>query len=197
MPVRSFGLRPSVVAADNTTMTTFQHRRASRSGFTLIEVLLVVMILGVLASIALPVLAKYQLKSKTAEGKTNLGAIRVGEQAYFSEFATYLAIDPEPAAIPGAIRVPFDDAGSGFADLGFDPEGTVFFSYGVGVSADGKGFTADAGADIDGNGLVQFWGYTERDSSGALVPAKVGCPVAALTENQVGPCDSTYGQSVF
>jgi len=172
-------------------------QRRAGNGFTLIEVLLVVVIIGVLATVSIPVLSKYQLKSKTAEGKTNLGAIRVGEEAYFSEFETYLVVDPEPATIPGSTRATFNDAASGFAELGFQPEGTVYFSYGAAVSGDTVGYTADAGADIDGNGVVQFWGYTKRDGSGALVPGKVGCPVAGLVEGQVGPCDSTHGQSVF
>lgn len=167
------------------------------AGFTLVEVLLVVLILGALSAISLPLLANYQLKSKTAEGKTNLGAIRVGEEDYFSEFEVYLGVDPEPATVPGATRVGFDEAGSGFADLGFDPEGNVFFSYGVAASADGVGYTADAGADIDGNGIVQFWGYTKPDGSNVLVPGKVGCPVAGLVVGQIGPCDSTHGSSVF
>lgn len=159
--------------------------------------MLVVMIIGALATISIPIFAKYQLKSKTAEGKTNLSAIRVSEDAYYSEFETYLAVNPEPPAIPGATRVAFDSIGTSFSLLGFDPEGTVFFSYGIAVSADGVGFTADAGADIDGNGVVQFWGYKRLDGGNASVPGSVGCPVAGLSELSVGPCDPTYGQSVF
>ena len=175
----------------------FLRRHCTQRAFTLVEVVLVVMIIGVLSAIAIPVLAKYQLKTKTAEGKTNLAAIRTGEQAYFSEFKTFLAVAPEPPAIPGALRAPFDDAGSGFSTLGFDAEGSVFFSYGVAVSADGVGFTADAGADIDGDGVVQFWGYTKPDGGGAMPDGAVGCPPAGLTPTQIGPCDPSYGNSVF
>ena len=172
-------------------------RIGMRAGFTLVEVMLVVMIVGILATIAIPLLSSYQLKSKTAEGKTNLAAIRTGEQAYFSEFETFLAIDPEPATIPGPQRVAFDDVGSGFAALGFDAEGNVYFSYGVAVTGDGVGFTADAGADIDGNGVVQFWGYTKLDGGGNKIDGNVGCPAAGLSADQIGPCDPTHGNSVF
>ena len=172
-------------------------RRRPHAGFTLVELMLVVSIIGALATITIPVLMKYQLKSKTAEGKINLGAIRIAEETYFGEFQSYLAVDPEPTAIPGTQRTVFDAASSGFSILGFEPEGNVYFSYGVAISADSVGYTADAGADIDGNGIVQFWGYKRPDGSDAYVTGKVGCPVAGLAEQQIGPCDSTYGQSVF
>ena len=79
----------------------------------------------------------------------------------------------------------------------FSPEGLVYFSYGVAVSEDQAGYTADAGADIDGNGFPQFWGFARPDADGALAPGQVGCPTAALTAEQIAPCDPKYGTSVF
>ncbi len=155
------------------------------------------MIIGILSAIALPLFANYQLRSKTAEGKVNLAAIRISEAAYYSEFEVYLAVAPEPAVIPGSQAVAFDGAGSGFAPLGFETDGRVYFSYGVVVSADRVGYTADAGADIDTDGIVQFWGYTKPDAAGNVIDGAVGCPAAGLAVTQVGPCGPTYGNSVF
>ena len=58
------------------------------------------------------------------------------------------------------------------------------------------GFTADASADIDGNGTDQFWGYKKPDG-GSDVGAQVGCDEAYLNDETVGPCDSSFGQSEF
>jgi type IV pilus assembly protein PilA len=159
--------------------------------------MIVLAVVGILAAIAIPLLATYQLRSKSAEAKTNLAAIRVLEESHYSEKQTYLNANPEPAVIPGSVAVNFDGVTSDFAPLGFLPEGRVYFSYGVAVSADGSGFTADAGADIDSDGFVQYWGYASADGGGALVAGAVGCNTAGVQPESVGPCTPSSGRSIF
>jgi prepilin-type N-terminal cleavage/methylation domain-containing protein len=178
-------------------MEIWARRAPNRTGFTLLELMMVVAILGVLAAIAIPMLTSYQLRSKSAEAKTNLGAIRVLEESFYSEYQVYRSANAEPAAIPGPVAVAFDDVNSGFGPLGFEPQGNVYFSYGVAVSDDGSGFTADAGADIDGDGFVQYWGYASPDGGGSLVTGKVGCSVASMQPESVGPCSPSFGQTIF
>ena len=60
-----------------------------KKGFTLIELMIVVAIIGILAAIAIPNFLKFQAKSKQSEAKTNLGAIYTGELAYFGEVNAY------------------------------------------------------------------------------------------------------------
>lgn len=178
-------------------MATARMRRPHGGrGFTILELMIAVFIVGLLSVIAIPQFLNYQLRSKSAEAKTNLGAIRVLENAHFSEHDAFLAIVPEPPVIPGSLPVDFDEA-AGFAPLGFRPEGKVYFSYGVSVSADAVGMTADAGSDIDADGFVQFWGYAKPDSAGVLGASAVGCDVTALQPEQIGPCHPAHGSSVF
>ncbi|MGI5830187.1 MAG: type IV pilin protein [Bradymonadia bacterium] len=54
-------------------------------GFTLIELMIVVAIIGILAAIAVPAFIKYIKDSKTTEAKNNLNAISSGAQAYYQE----------------------------------------------------------------------------------------------------------------
>jgi Tfp pilus assembly protein PilE len=157
--------------------------------------MLVLAVVGVLATIAIPSFRTYQLRSKSAEVKTNLGAIRVLEETYYSTHDQFLAAAQEPPVIPGARSTDFNP-NAAFTALGFRPEGRVYFSYGVAVTAGASGYTADAAADIDGDGFPQLWGFAKPDPSGALGPGEVGCTVAALSA-EIGACGPGHGTSVF
>lgn len=176
-------------------MRTPQPSRNARDGFTLIELMIVAAIIGILASVAIPTFAAYQLRTKSTEVKTNLGAIRVAEEAEFGESGTYVAAAAEPPAIPGMNPAPFDAIGSDFAKLGWNPEGDVYFSYAVTVAPDGSGYTADGAADIDGDGVLQIWGYTKLDGTGARIPGGLGCDPNNLTPEVLGSC--VLGGSIY
>ena len=79
-----------------------------QKGFTLIELMIVVAIIGILAAIAIPNFLTYQMKSRQAEAKTNLQAIRTSEIAFQAERSCYLAITAEgvPAIALPAKQVP-------------------------------------------------------------------------------------------
>jgi type IV pilus assembly protein PilA len=59
-------------------------------GFTLIELMIVVAIIGILAAIAIPNFVKFQCRSKTSEAKGNLKALYVAEESYRAENDTYV-----------------------------------------------------------------------------------------------------------
>jgi type IV pilus assembly protein PilA len=176
-------------------MKKFHNRKG---GFTLIELMIVVAIIGILAAIAIPNFLRFQLKAKSSEGKTNLAAIRTAEESYYAEFGLYVSAFESPAAPGKNLKIPFSNAANG-ADKGFDrlgwsPEGWVFFSYEVGQQATFSQFTATAEADIDNDGTVQTWGYKKGSA-----PAKGGhiCDLAILKPQTVGPCLAAAGQSIF
>jgi len=71
-----------------------------QKGFTLIELMIVVAIIGILAAIAIPNFLQYQMKSRQSEAKTNLQAIRTSEISFQAERGCYLGVTAEPLAMP-------------------------------------------------------------------------------------------------
>jgi type IV pilus assembly protein PilA len=77
-------------------------RRGGRRGFTLIEMMIVVAILGILAAIAIPAFVKYIRRAKTTEALMNLRKMFDGSVAYFDrDFSTRFG-NSVPKQFPGA-----------------------------------------------------------------------------------------------
>jgi len=64
-------------------------RIKGNKGFTLIELMIVVAIIGILAAIAIPNFMTYQAKSRQSEAKVGLGGIFTTATSYFAENGTY------------------------------------------------------------------------------------------------------------
>lgn len=63
--------------------------RMKDEGFTLVELMVVVAIIGVLSAVAIPNFKKYQAKSKTSEAKLQLSAAYTAQQSFYSDYDTY------------------------------------------------------------------------------------------------------------
>ena len=130
----------------------------NRKGFTLIELMIVVAIIGILAAIAIPNFLAMQLRAKRAELPSNLDGIRTAEKAYQAEWDTFTEAAATPAATPNG-RSQTNFAAGGFVSfdlLGWVADGKVRGAYTVGGVTGGGSFSSDdftatAQADVDGN----------------------------------------------
>lgn len=70
-------------------MKAFTKALKRQDGFTLVELMVVVAIIGLLSAVAIPNFKKYQAKSKTSEAKLQLSAAYTAEQSFYSDFNIY------------------------------------------------------------------------------------------------------------
>jgi prepilin-type N-terminal cleavage/methylation domain-containing protein len=176
--------------------------RTRSHGFTIIELILCVAIIGVLSTLAIPLLQRAQLRAKAAEGRMNIQAIRGAEEAFYAEANFYVSALPVTPAAIGGTKVAWGLSPSdshGFNDLGFFPQGMMHFQYGV-TSNGSTAFTIEARSDLDGDGAYNTWGYVKPVSgtSAGIAGPLTTCPNTGVIDpdtgipnalNLVGACD--------
>jgi type IV pilus assembly protein PilA len=144
-------------------MSLFQKEKGNlrrNKGFTLIELMIVVAIIGILAAIAIPNFMSFVAKTKRSEVKYNLAAIYTAELSYFGEENTF---------------------SNSFMDIRWQPEGTIYYYtftmgveyYGLALAsnpmpgglsfgASATSFTVVSWGNIDNDPTVDVWYINDR-----------------------------------
>ena len=133
-------------------------RSNAEAGFTLIELMVVVGIIGLLPAIAVPNFISYQARSRRSEAYVNLAAIARIQTAYHAERGEFFEAGawPDFTAYGGLStrKMEWDaDSELAYAALGWRPEGQVFYAYDS-ITEDPSCdctvcFTASAYGDVD------------------------------------------------
>ena len=113
----------------------------NRKGFTLIELMIVVAIIGILAAIAIPNFLRFQAKSKQSEAKELLSTVYTAEESYFAEQNTYGSL----------------------SNSGFTPSATpkYYTTITSNLTYGTTSFTCTASANIDSDATVDLWTVTQ------------------------------------
>lgn len=134
-------------------------RLRNDTGFSLVELMIVVAIIAVLAAIAITKFDHFQLTSKTSEATAHLALIRTAQFSYKAENDVFMECGPSPPAPAGTdgsthvwAETPNSSLENGFEKISFEPDGVVRYQYEVSI-AKGR-FVATAIADLDNDGVL-------------------------------------------
>ena len=109
-------------------------------GFTLVELMVVVVVAGLLSMLALSVYKTYQKKAKTVEAKVGLANLAKLQETYFADNDTY-------AANVGL--------------LGFSVVGQQRYVFTI-DNANASSFTASAQANLDNDAAMDVWTINDQ-----------------------------------
>jgi type IV pilus assembly protein PilE len=109
-------------------------RRPTESGFTLLEVLTAIVVVGVLAAIAIPSWRTHLLRARRGDAAAALIAVQKAQDAYFGRHGRYA--DAARLTTPAAegLNLPATSARG-------------YYRIGIETSEDGLGYTASANVD--------------------------------------------------
>jgi prepilin-type N-terminal cleavage/methylation domain-containing protein len=147
-----------------------------QAGFTLVELMIVVGMVGALAAIAIPNFMSYQARSRRSEAYVNVSGIVIAQKSFFAERDTYHdSGNAYPlAAGLSTVKFPWDAvSNTQFEALGWQPEGPVIYAYETNTTDNCGGcllcFTATAYGDADADGLSSAVMYVQPSTQGGVV----------------------------
>ena len=123
----------------------------NNQGFSLVELMVVVAIIGILASVAIPQYSKFQAKARQTEGKALLASVYTAEKGFFVEANGYTGclnasgVSPEVTAAGSTVN-------TGHYALGFAAAPAVLATVPAGLQA-----SPPAGATCADGAGVTFW----------------------------------------
>lgn len=139
-------------------MSTMKTMRDARSGFTLVELMVVAVIVAILAAVAVPMMGVNRKRAMATEAESALGTVRGAMRAMYAETRDYSKSFTGSALVPGTVTVipgvgPVDLEGQYFRADDYEIESvgvTTFVLRCVGTTGD----VAGGALRIDQDGTI-------------------------------------------
>lgn len=144
------------------------------NGFTLVELMVVVAIIGILSTVAVPNFKRYQAKAKTSEAKLMLASLYTNEIAFVSEWDTFATCLGTGMGIKASAR--------GYYSFGFSAENATQNTQAVSNGATG----CTAGAYSFSPTLIVAVGGTSATSANIMATAVVSAGGSTYIASAVG-----------
>ena len=176
-------------------MKSFAKALKRQDGFTLVELMVVVAIIGLLSAVAIPNFKKYQAKAKVAEAKLQLAAIYTAEQSWFSDYDNYAS------CLFMAGYNPANDFANRYFAVGF-----AAATYGINAASRNNNAPADcvdAGVVVGNIGATNACGYGagkmvnnnnigSADFTNTNIGATTAVAAGTFLAAALGPVDSAF-----
>lgn len=169
-------------------MKSFFQKMKKEEGFTLVELMVVVAIIGLLSAVAVPNFKKYQAKSKISEAKLQLSAAYTAEQAFFSDYNMYAHCLPYMGYDPG------NEASNRYYAIGFAT--IAVYNTGAYQAAQNSGLNNDAANGCPNSATVVVGSTTGNSGNNASwFPAGkgIGASIANAANGLAYLPPSTHG----
>ncbi|MGC1387140.1 MAG: pilin [Steroidobacteraceae bacterium] len=149
--------------------------KLNQKGFTLIELMIVVAIIGILAAIAIPAYQNYTIRSQVTEGLNLADGWKTAVTEYYAQYGNFPGcFTIAPAGAAGCISVTGATSGKYVSAIAVNANGVLQVTFGNQVNAKITGLLLALAPGLSANkDIVWFCGKASTVAAGVTAPVGV------------------------
>lgn len=153
-------------ASNITAMETNFAPIKQAEGFTILELMVVLTLIGILAATAMPLFTNYAARSKTSEALVGLAKMSQGEVEYFTKNGNFIEAGPTNIPPPPNRQSVDFSTDPRWESLSFGFSDPILFGYQA-VAPSATQIDCEALGDLNGNGVTSTFRRSVTSTSGS------------------------------